>query len=227
MVFNFIRFSLIIFISLVAVEIQSQGYQWSFNQPTLSGLFWVRNYEMKDGGFSDETTEEEIAIMITNQASSWFSAMINGYAFSFEPMSYRNGVQQKFEIKPLGKIETSRLSFELLNQTNEKTEYLYRYKCNKTEQRKRAIWQSTKFKSSSGRGESSIFNGYSAREEAVNNAIKSGLINYFKEKLINKPRQIKGTLIFIETPRIFFNKGHLFADVNILIEEREVQDYLY
>jgi len=221
------RFSLIAILTLLSATLFSQSYSWSFDQKTLTALVWTRNYEVTKKGFSDELTQKEKIAKIQEQAAFYFSGMINGFDFYFEPNSYRNGVKQKFRLTPLGTVDKSKITLDIIGLDDEHTEFLAHYATTKLEQSKRSLWQDSKYSSTYGRGESSLFEGYSARTSAINKAIKASIINLFKEKLANKPRIIEGRLILVEAPRVFLDKGHIFVDVKVLLEERDIEEYLH
>lgn len=204
----------------------AQGFSRHFNPQLYTGYFWVRNYEVTSEGFSpqeDSVTPGERAQI---QAETAFAAMIYGYRFVFVPNSRLNRVGRSLELELKGAVDPNQIQTEILESNNEQTEYLCRYRPRPDERRRRELWQSTRFQSTFGRGEASLFEGFKARELAVEDAIRNALINLFKESLANKPRAVEGNLIWVEPPRIFLNKGLLVAEVKLRVEELQVDRYL-
>lgn len=225
---SFLFFSLMVIAFLLSpCFIYSQNYNTTFNPTQLTAFIWTRSYEVTDMKFTPRSSTNSPLERITNQAILYLPLMIYGAEFTFEPNSNLHRVEQQFDYQPSGRIPSEKVFYELLTKDKERVEYLIRYRTLPTERSRREFWSHSRFISSGGRGEASLFEGFKAREKAVNAALKNAVINHFQVKLANKPRKIKGRFLLVEAPRVFLNKGHLFAEVQILIEESSVIDFHY
>lgn len=220
---------MLLFIFVSSSLIFSQSFAKHFSQSALSGLFHY--YEFPLAASETEFILDNAKSEISRIAEWSFSAMIYGLNFTFVPNSILYQVERDFKLKLRGNIDTDKLVLEeshwdeeLVDPSQMPIEYLATYYSKPHEIARREFWNQSRFFNCT----STHYVDFTTEKDplkAIEAAIQKGIIDIFSAKLINKPRMICGKVILAQTPRIYFRANRLYASVNFLVEEENVNSY--
>mgnify|MGYP007069850093 CR=1 FL=1 len=85
--------------------------------------------------------------------------------------------------------------------------------------------QSVSMKKIKGKGQGKVSEGQKGIEKAFEQAIKNAVRTYAQGIRKNKPKEINGTVILKDQPRIYIKSGYYIVDSDFFIENIEITDY--
>lgn len=170
-----------------------------------------------------------------------FSGMIYGFNFTYTPWDIKRNVADSFNLTLLALIPWGSKSLQIA-ETRSDTQFTYayiEYSLSDFEKSLVASWQSQVYVRSQGTGscpmgslsssESGAFISDEAikeeRKKAIEDAVKNAVKQYAQDLIINKPRLISGSCIFVDNPRIIQKEGSYVATVKIRLFIKEVIPY--
>ena len=119
----------------------------------------------------------------------------------------------------------SRLSVVETSAENNRLFALIRYAPEEHQLRWLRMMNSNIYPRAAGRGRASLFGGpvekYTAMQEAAKEAIRA----YLRARVFNKPREVRGKLVFSETPHVIIDAGEYVASIRIRIDIDEIIPY--
>lgn len=152
--------------------------------------------------------------------------MVYGWDFVYVPSDKLRGVREYFEknvIKPLDtggrivykypEIYDGKLRVWVeFNRTQEMLSYL-RY------------WEAAEHDKMHGSGRAPLKNGFDGIGEACDNALKNAVREYFRTKVKNKPKEIRGRVLIQRQPRITTGSGQYVVDLDFFVETIRIIPY--
>ena len=78
---------------------------------------------------------------------------------------------------------------------------------------------------SAGRGSSSLFLGVSEKTTAMGEAVKEAVRAYLRPRILNKPKEVRGKVVFTEVPYVIIDDGEYSARVSVRIDIDEIVPY--
>lgn len=153
--------------------------------------------------------------------------MIYGWKFSYTPYDKRRQVEEYFSFEPLRTIQASdrKLIYKepwfAENKINCWVEY------NRTPEmiNLRHAWESIKNPKIGGRGKGRIQDGVEGIQSAYSEAIKEAVRSYARGLTKNKPKEIEGTVLLYDYPRLYIQSGNYVADLDFLLEIGSISSY--
>ena len=85
--------------------------------------------------------------------------------------------------------------------------------------------QSISMKKISGKGQGKVIDGEKGIEQAFEMAIKNAVRTYAQGIKKNKPKEISGTVLLKDQPRIYVRSGHYVVDADFFVEKLEITNY--
>jgi len=164
---------------------------------------------------------------VLEEARIVFSAMIYGYSFTYTPYDKQRGVSEYFHLEPLAEIQWGDPHLEVIkSEVNEKRLYItVHYVCMDFQTARIQIWQSLAVPAAYGRGTGDYFKGYKEKITALENAIKEAVRDYMRKRTFNKPREITGEVLLVDTPDTIIHSGEYVTTVKVKLNIKEVIPY--
>lgn len=86
-------------------------------------------------------------------------------------------------------------------------------------------WNSVKIPKIHGSGTGSLEKDFDGVKEAVQNAIKDAVREYFRTTIKNKPKELRGRVLLTGSPKIYIKQGRYFADLDFFMETDKIIMY--
>lgn len=203
----------------------------------LQGTFWVDRDRLNsyDRPFAEQApapdvrSNEESILILLELSRQWFSGIIYGFDFSYQPSDKARQVQEIFTLEPVYQIPWGDRGLEYLGAIEEerRIEIRFRYHTKDYEIARLQGWYGSSFPGSSARGASADHGDLRSREESLKAAVKEAIRSYFRTVIFNKPREITGRVALREMPRSFPDGGQIHSFVNITIDSDRVKIRTY
>jgi hypothetical protein len=155
--------------------------------------------------------------------------MINGWKFDYTPSDKMRTVAEFFsceEAIPFNK-QINPLSYKKPEVIEDKL-YCWVY-CDRTpaQQMSFEAWNSITHPKIHGVGQGSVEDGFDGIRTACENALKEAVRTYWQTMIKNKPKEIMGTVILIQNPRIYIKEGRYTVDLDFFMETDRIITYNY
>ena len=172
---------------------------------------------------SNEVAERRIL----EEARVLFSAMVYGYTFDYVPADSARRVAEVFHLTPVAQISWGARSIEVIETTPQEQRLYARlaFALTPAEARRRSAWDSSDSATSMGSGEASLFDGYTAKVTALDNALKDAIRNYLNKRVLNKPREILGELILWDDPQTIEKAGTYITTAGVRLRISDIVPY--
>ncbi len=214
----FLVYALFLLLSLPAFGIGETLYvrPWCELDP------WVRV-----GADEYPLTEEIASRRILEEARTLFSAMVYGYTFVFTPSDASRKVSEVFELTPVAEIPWGVREIRVIETTTEGARFYARLSLAlpEAEARRRSAWSSAGSVLCTGNGEASLFGGYTAKMEALKNAIKNAIRSDLSPRILNKPREVRGEVVLWEDPLTGIGSGQYKTTAKVRLRVTEIVPY--
>ncbi len=222
--------SILLFCFLFPFSVTAQTAQ---TDPTLRIELWVPFDEDPSLGIAPEPDEAVWmpAVRALHQVTPFiFSGMIYGWEFSYTPSDKTRGIEEYFEVTPLGSVQLKdpRLTFHdsLLTDTKIITQAEYERTAHMMKNREH--WQSSTTAKVSGKGYGSVHEGTSGMQKAVEDAIKNAVRTWAQSYTKNKPKEIAGSIVLSDkTPLIGVKNGQYVADLDFFLYVVTINQYQF
>jgi hypothetical protein len=162
------------------------------------------------------------------EAQYTISAMIFGFDFVYTPEHPARKVERFFELEPVGEIPWGDPRLVLREVRDERTTFygLLDYRLSEHEKIRLRTWQNRDVERAAGHGSAPLLDGLDGKLAAVEEGIHQGLRDFLRSRYFNRPREVTGSVVLREPPRIRTRAGMYEAQVLLYIHIREVQEYL-
>ncbi len=170
--------------------------------------------------------EAQIEAML-DEAQFVFSGMVYGYTFTYVPSDKTRQVDEVFVLTPIAEISRGNPQLKV-RQTYIRAGKVYAiidYHLEEYEQHRISAWETNTAPRLSGTGDGVYFTGPEEKITAHKNAAKSALRAYLRDLTYNKPKEVTGTFIFTEAPRVFPSGGRYVSSASIKLELENVKPY--
>jgi len=189
--------------------------------------FWADLEPLEDTDQFSPASREKVLEHLFDEFRFVFSGMLYGYSFFYTPGDNQRGVEEQFELTPLSEIPKGDPSLRILETRIEKARLLVRasYALKGFQQSLRNGWESSALPFAGGIGEASLYRGVEERRKAIEAGIKEAIRNYLRERVFNKPKEVRGELVLWSAPRIIVDSGAYKATVRIKLRVEEIVPY--
>lgn len=154
--------------------------------------------------------------------------MIYGWNWEYTPSDKARKVKEYFEFSRIHEFseEVNKISY-LQPEIIDSTALRCWVKTERTELQYLSLreWNSVKIPRIHGIGSGSLEKDFDGIKEAVQNAIKDAVREYFRTTLKNKPKELTGRVLLTGTPQIFIKQGRYFAELDFFIETDKIIMY--
>jgi hypothetical protein len=156
--------------------------------------------------------------------------MIYGWSFTYDIGERARGVQENFELEPLGTIpfgdpglkpteaELRGMVFHLWAD----------YRLNQSQKSRLEVWKSGRVRSIQGTGEGLVGtpaeegDRFAIKRAALENAAKTSLRAMLQSTERNRPRQVQGFISLAQFPRYWISGGRVMISARFLVEVTEI-----
>jgi len=196
-------------------------------EPTLRGDFWAELEPVPQEGEPWPLPVETAAERLVEEAAYVFSGMVSGFEFAYTPLDRARGLEESFKLEPVGvlergdprlrpgkaRLEAGRLvgPVEFLADASDALEL---------EGYGREPW-----KSAQGRGYAELVLGWKGRRVAYEEAAREAARSLLRLLEPNKPRLVRGRLVFASPPRVAIVDGRYAVTARCRVEVTEVLSY--
>ncbi|HUX11760.1 MAG TPA: hypothetical protein VMW87_01955 [Spirochaetia bacterium] len=172
-------------------------------------------------------TKEQIVLSLLEEARFAFSGMIYGFDFVYTPSDPLRKVAEEFDLKPVAQLRWGDPRMRVLDTRTESDLLFARitYSLADFQLPRWQGWQSNSLEHASGLGASSYLKGPSSRHAAIVEAIKNAIREQVRQRVYNRPREIRGSLALLDAPRIAVREGNYEATVRIALDVKSIIPY--
>ena len=217
----------IIIPSCLVVSFLITGLQLQAERLTLE--IWCELEPAVFEGSEYPISAETAAKRLLEEARELFSAMIYGYRFSYTPSDRARGVQDRFELTPLGEVMWGDPRLKILDIEKRESRMFGKisYTLASFQEERRTAWGSNTIPTSTGRGERNVLEGVPAKIGSFEESIKQAIRDYARKRIFNKPREITGEALLWENPRTMINSGAYSTQAKIKLSILDVVPYRF
>ncbi len=200
----------------------------AFGEDLLSIDIWCEVQPMSFSPDADNAPHEAAAYRaLFEEARLIFSGMIYGYEFDYVPLDKSRGVREYLSVKPIAEIAPGdpNLRYVSGEVTDGRLYGRFTYAMGKHQIARRESWQTITVPAADGKGEGKLWAGAEGKKTSREQAIKEAVRNYLRPRVFNKPREIKGEVIFLESPLLTVQAGNYISTVKVKINVKEIIPY--
>ncbi len=172
-------------------------------------------------------SQEEAIRRTLEEARIVLSGMIYGFDVRYTPLDRARDVKEELDVEPRAQIPAGDPSLRVLKVRTRGNKYFVhvRYNLAEYQQRRLQAWDSNSLDVAAGRGTAPLQDGYQAKFESFNQAVKNALREYLRPRYKNKPSRIKASVALKEAPYTVIDAGGYHSKVRIKINLHEVRPY--
>ncbi|MBP5753105.1 MAG: hypothetical protein J6W60_09655 [Treponema sp.] len=157
--------------------------------------------------------------------------MIHGWTFDYVPYDKTRQVDEYFEfgrIRELDKTVNPVTYKEPLPRAGD-GRLLCWIECERTPEQQLSFqrWKTITNPKVRGHGTAPVEKGFDGIQEACAQALKNAVREYWRTKTKNKPKEISGTALLIQEPRVYIKDGNYVVDLDFFLETDKIVSYSY
>lgn len=168
-----------------------------------------------ESGTFDYSTER-----IKTLAPFLINGMVYGWNFVYTPSDKLRAIDEYFEISPINQIDTKTNPITYKNPwIQENLIHIWaEYERTKNQIQCFKYWETTTTQKTQGTGTASVKLGFEGITEAIKNAIRDGIRNFYRPIIKNKPKEISGRIIISKEPKIGITQGQYSVKLDFFLE---------
>ncbi len=164
---------------------------------------------------------------LVDEAAWVYSGTVYGFSFDWTPSDKARAIEESFSLVARGSIERGDPRF-VPEAARSEAGRLYSYVSYSPDAAQRSMlsaYSRSPWRSSQGIGHGEYFKGYAGRRAAYEDSARQAIRELLRGLEPNKPRRVKGCIVFSGTPRIGLVEGVYAVQARFRIEVTEVLDY--
>lgn len=188
---------------------------------------WIY-FEEVPGTFNHSAQEPRPPVENINKMARFIlSGMASGWNFSYVPGDRKRAVKEEFFLETIHEIQKNNPQFSIdsLSPVYPKLTCWAQFTVDEATARRLDYWDSIRFRPAKGRGIGQRIQESNGIQEAYTNAVFNAVRSLARHLEKNKPKEIRGEILLREGPRLFANAGQFVAEVQILVNIREIIPY--
>ena len=153
--------------------------------------------------------------------------MVNGWNFSYTPSDKLRGVEEYVDFSPVQELGEAEQRIAYTKPWIEEGKVYCWVDFTRTESmiRNYYLWASITNDAVHGTGYGKISDGFDGITDAVRNAIKDAVRAYFRTKIKNKPKEIRGRVLLRREPLIGIDAGRYKVQLDFFLETDKILPY--
>ena len=157
------------------------------------------------------------------------SGMIYGWSFDYVPYDKTRHVDEYFEFAQIHEHDpaVNKISYHNPQAIDDRL-MCWAY-CNRTPSQQLAFerWSSIVHPKITGHGSASVEDGFEGIKAACSEAVKNAVREYWRTMEKNKPKEIYGTVLLIQDPRIYIKQGKYIVELDFFLKTDRIILYTY
>lgn len=172
----------------------------------------------------DDPVEERFL----REAQFTLSGMIYGFDFVYVPAYPARRVERLFEITPIDTIPWGdpSLNVRLLRDEGTTIYGVVDYTLSETDRQRLRSWRSIDVETSQGIATAPLLQGLDGKITSIEESIYRAIRDYLRGRYQNRPREVTGSVVLRDPPRIRTISGEYEALVDVAVHINEVRQYL-
>jgi hypothetical protein len=172
--------------------------------------------------------DEPVEDRLLREARYTISGMIYGFEFVYTPEYPARKVDRYFTLEPTGQIPWGDTRLHLRDLRDERTTLygLIDYELSENDRIRLRSWRNSDVERAAGHGAAPLLDGLDGKIAAIEDAVHHALREHLRDRYFNRPREVTGTVVLREPPRIRTRSGMYEAQVLLYIHIRDVREYL-
>ncbi|MCR5217280.1 hypothetical protein [Treponema sp.] len=157
------------------------------------------------------------------------SGMLDGWYFEYTPYDKARKVDEYWDFKEIMPFNSKVNTLTYNSPEVEEDRLVCWVYCNRTESQKKAFksWNSIVHPHIHGKGAGNVQDGFKGIQDAVSEAAKNAVREYWRMYIKNKPKEISGKVLLIRNPRIYIKGGQYIVDLDFFMETDRIVLYNY
>ncbi|MDR2898653.1 MAG: hypothetical protein LBU99_07535 [Spirochaetaceae bacterium] len=153
--------------------------------------------------------------------------MVYGWSFSYTPSDRLRGVEEYFSRESLARLpeRNSGIIFTEPRIEEGRLSCWVEFPVTPQVERQRSRWYSVVYPKASGIGRGSVIDEAEGIKEAYSQAILNAVREYVRKIEKNKPKEINGTVLLTEIPRLYIDGGKYIARIDCFLNITEIVPY--
>jgi hypothetical protein len=195
--------------------------------PLLRAEFWTDLDGIPRVDEAWPLSDADASRRVLSEAAFVFGGIIDGFEFEWTPAERARGIAEKFILRALSAIADGdpRLLPGEATRTFERMSAWVEWRPDAADRLALEASRSARWKSAQGKGDSDRMRGYAGRREAYEAAIKAGIEAHMRTVEANRPRLVRGRVVFAAIPLMGIVEGAYSVQARLRIEVTEVLRY--
>ena len=211
---------------LPAQSIESGNHQY-----VIRGDVSVELEPMYAGHIDEEypLTAQAAGQRALDEMSMFFSAMIYGWSFDYEPGERSRGIAEILELQPLGEIQYGDPALRVTDTSfaDMKLRVWADYNLNDSQQRRMQVWRADTVRNAQATGYGPLrleeYPGWLAiRKTALEDAARAALRALLQGSERNRPKEAAGFISLASFPRYFIDSGRWVVSARFRVQVTEI-----
>jgi hypothetical protein len=197
-----------------AAEEAPQGLVWVDSEPVWAAAL----------GASYPLSRQDSRQAALSEAAAWFSGMVYGWRFEYEPGDRARGIEELFDWTPLGELAADDPRITLTAATHEGSiiRFQANYEADAAQASRRATWKGGQIRAMESQGRSVL---EQSRQEALKDAAKRMIHAMARGSERERPKAISGRIALAAFPVIAIGGGTWTATARFFIEIQDIQKF--
>ncbi|MBO4320199.1 MAG: hypothetical protein J5857_06995 [Treponema sp.] len=157
--------------------------------------------------------------------------MIHGWTFDYVPYDKTRQVDEYFEFGRIRELDQSvnPVVYKEPLPRAEDGRLLCWVECERSAEQQLSFrrWKTITNPKVKGHGSAPVEKGFEGIQEACAQALKNAVREYWRTKVKNKPKEISGTALLIQEPRVYIKDGNYVVDLDFFLETDKIVSYSY
>lgn len=193
----------------------------------LRGEFWADFQAVPAAGDPWPADEATVSRRLLDEAAYVFSGMSSGFDFEWSPSDKTRAIAESFSLKPRSPVDPGdpRLQAGQMKRLGEELYASVSYAPSPAEVLSIASYGREPWRSAQGTGKVDFIRGVRGRFEAYEDAARDAVSGLLRSLSPNKPRRVRGRLVFAEPPRLVLSGGFYTVSLKARVEITELLGY--
>ncbi len=198
-------------------------------EPVLKADFWL--IPETGGEFQQERKTyslEDLYRKILSEAQYVFSGLLYGFSFTYVPQDNARNVNEKFVLSPLHQIEMGDPALKTTETWRDKQKQFItlEYYLAPHQREYLEAWDSNTIPTVRGVGTGSLYAGYRGKITSMEEAVKNGVREYLRARHYQKPKEIKGEIVFWDDPQLIPTAGTYKSEIDFKLLVLDIKKYV-
>jgi len=192
--------------------------------PDLRAQFWTDLDGIPQEGEEYPVSDREASRRLLEEAAWVFAGMIDGFDFEWVPESKGRQIVERFALVPTGTVpagDRRMLPGEALRDWSRMSAWV-EFRPDEADLRALETSRGSAWKSAQGIGAVGLTKGWPGRREAYVAAVRAGIEAWARSMEPNRPRLIRGRVVFSAVPSLAIVDGSYTVQARIRLEALEV-----